>query len=182
MSKKPAWALKTISIDQLKEWDQNPRKISREDLDNLKQSFQEYGHARTLTVSPLGKGFEIIGGNQSLKCLRELEVKEVACSVASRPLTETEKRKLSIYLNHRGKGEGEWEWPVLEQWSDVNFEEIGIDIIDESEPVKMKIIDLKPYNKTHILISYHPELHDKINDAIEGIINIDGIEIERSSN
>lgn len=126
MSKKLEWTLKTIPINQLEEWAENPRKISREDLDNLKQSFIEYGHARTLTVVPEGKKFVIIGGNQSKKALLELEYTDIQCSVASRPLTETEKRKLSIHLNHRSKGEGEWNFKILDTWEDIDVEDMGL--------------------------------------------------------
>ena len=120
------WELRTIKVKDLIEWSGNPRKISREDLDNLKQSFIEFGHARTLTVAPDGKKFVIIGGNQSLKALKELDFKEIQCSVCDREMTEQEKQKLSVFLNHRSKGEGEWDYDILNTW-DVDLADWGVD-------------------------------------------------------
>ena len=121
------WELRTIKVKDLIEWSGNPRKISREDLDNLKQSFVEFGHARTLTVAPEGKKFVIIGGNQSLKALKELGFKEIQCSVADREMTEQEKQKLSVFLNHRAKGEGEWDYDILNTW-DADLADWGLQI------------------------------------------------------
>jgi len=127
------WELRTIKVKDLIEWSGNPRKISREDLDNLKQSFIEFGHARTLTVAPDGKKFVIIGGNQSLKALKELDFKEIQCSVCDREMTEQEKQKLSVFLNHRSKGEGEWDYDILNDW-DVDLEDWGVEqIITETD-------------------------------------------------
>ena len=120
------WELRTIKVKDLIEWSGNPRKISREDLDNLKQSFIEFGHARTLTVAPEGKKFVIIGGNQSLKALKELDFKEIQCSVCDREMTEAEKQKLSVFLNHRSKGEGEWDYDILNTW-DVDLDDWGVE-------------------------------------------------------
>ena len=126
MSKKLTWSLQTIEIDKLQEWEGNPRLISMTDFELLKQSFVEFGHARTLTVSPENGIYCIIGGNQSKRALLELGFKEIQCSVASRPLTEPEKQKLSIFLNHRSKGEGEWNIDILKTWSSDDLEEWGV--------------------------------------------------------
>lgn len=120
------WSLQTIPITKLKEWSGNPRKITEDDLQELKNSFTEFGHARTLTVCPDGKKFCIIGGNQSKKALSELGITEIQCSVASRELSDDEKKKLSVFLNHRNKGEGEWDFDVLESWDKELVNEWGI--------------------------------------------------------
>jgi len=146
------WELRTIKVKDLIEWSGNPRKISREDLDNLKQSFVEFGHARTLTVAPEGKKFVIIGGNQSLKALKELDFKEIQCSVCDREMTEAEKQKLSVFLNHRSKGEGEWDYDILNTW-DVDLEDWGVEqmnfetetkITDEQARTKLQDMFIGP--------------------------------------
>jgi len=164
------WELRTIKVKDLIEWSGNPRKISREDLDNLKQSFVEFGHARTLTVAPEGKKFVIIGGNQSLKALKELDFKEIQCSVCDREMTEQEKQKLSVFLNHRSKGEGEWDYDILNTW-DVDLEDWGVDFpkfddTDYSE--KNKEIDTDFLNdKFNFKLEYSEQEYLELKDAIE---------------
>jgi ParB-like chromosome segregation protein Spo0J len=103
------WIVKSIPITKLEEWKGNPRKISKENFELLKASFEKFGHARTLTVNPLGDKFEIIGGNQSKRALKELGYKEINCNIPDRELTEDEKKELSVKLNNINKGQGEWD-------------------------------------------------------------------------
>jgi hypothetical protein len=177
------WSLKIIPVSQLKEWEGNPRKISKEDIDELKKSFQEFGHARTLTVCPEGDLYIIIGGNQSKKALTELKYKEIQCSVASRELTEQEKKKLSVFLNHRSKGEGEWDFEMLKDW-EFDFNDLGIEFGPEEKETseKKEKMDLVPYKKTHILLSFNPEKILELKPFLDKILEIDGIEYEQSSN
>lgn len=55
-----------------------------------------------------------------------------------------------------------------------------IDVPDQ-KPKKISK-DLIPYEMSHMLISFPPELYGRIKDAIESIIDIPGLEIEQSSN
>jgi len=43
-------------------------------------------------------------------------------------------------------------------------------------------IQLKPYKKTHILLSFPPELFATVSEQIEPLLSIDGIEYEQGSN
>lgn len=134
------WKTETLPVSKLQEWKGNPRTISDEDLEELKRSFEEFEQARTLTVNPIGKGkYEIIGGNQSLRALRELGYKQIQCSIPDKALTETQKRKLSIVLNHRDKGEGEWNFDILRTWEDIDLEALGVEFpgdFDETANVR----------------------------------------------
>jgi len=53
---------------------------------------------------------------------------------------------------------------------------------DRFEKLTEKEIELVAYKKTHILISFSPEIISKIQKYIEEIIKIDGVEYEQSSN
>lgn len=142
MDKKLTWSNKTIPLNQIINWSENPRQITPEDLEDLKKSLTEYGTARTLTVSPVGKKFETIGGNMTLRALKEMGITECQCSVANRSMTLHEKRELALYLNHRSKGEGSYVFSDLETWDDIDFEGMGIVFSETYEPVnKEKEID-----------------------------------------
>jgi hypothetical protein len=119
------WTLKTLKTADLIEWADNPRKISKKDFRELKNSFKEFDQARTLTVAPDGSNYVIIGGNQSKRALLELGYEEIQCSVANRELNEEEKRKLSVLLNPLTKGQGVWDYDILKTW-DIDIKEHGI--------------------------------------------------------
>ena len=122
------WENKIIQISDLQEWDTNPRKMIEEDFQELCNSLEKLGHARTITVNPKNGIYEIIGGNQTLKALKKLKYKKINCSVPNRQLTEKEKRELSIKLNHRDKGEGKWDFDKLQSWNINELNDWGIDL------------------------------------------------------
>lgn len=52
----------------------------------------------------------------------------------------------------------------------------------ELDPLEEKEEELKPYNKTHILLSFSPEKLAELQPHLENIIKIEGVEYEQSSN
>jgi hypothetical protein len=165
------WSLQIIEVENLQEWKDNPRKISKKDFNILKNDFLKFNQARTLTVSPEGDHFIIIGGNQSKKALQDLKYKTVQCSVADRELTESEIRELSILLNHRTIGQGSWDYDILKNW-DVNIKEVGIMPekvmaksfkFDKGEVIETKL----PYPVTIIITANEYEEWIKIKEKIK---------------
>lgn len=62
-------------------------------------------------------------------------------------------------------------------------EALGLDELDEDgKPKAIRKIEIEPYEKTHILLSFPPEKLVFIQSLIEQIAKIDGVEIEQSSN
>jgi len=76
------------------------------------------------------------------------------------------------------------EWVEIEQIS-VNVQSLNVKIEELDEDIqKGKIVkeNIKPFIKTHILISFPPEKMIEIQDYIQKITEIEGIEYEQSSN
>lgn len=74
------------------------------------------------------------------------------------------------------------EYAVTEMGIDV--EELGVELGNETanNPKKPTEINFTPYNKTHVLLSFHPKVLLLIGDLLEEIKSIDGVEYETSSN
>ncbi len=91
-----------VDIKKLKYCPWNPRKIAPEDLDRLKNSIREFGQVQTLVIDEAGI---VLGGNQRLKALRELNYTGTVKAIRLTGYTDTEKKAINIALN---KISGDW--------------------------------------------------------------------------
>jgi len=123
----------------------------------------------------------ILGGNMRYKALKELGYKEIPDEWVKRDgeLTEAEKQRFIIADNIAF---GEYDQDILSgNWNKDNLIEWGLELGNNSK-IEKQIIEIKPFRMSHILISYPPELHSRVNNAIINLFNDSEIEIERSSN
>ena len=103
------WTNEKRTLSQLIPWPRNPRLIKGASVKRLQQSFDEFGQVETVAVGP---GNEVYNGHQRLKSwLTEYGDVEVDVRVSSRPLTEKEREKLTVYL-HKG-ATGEFDFEIL---------------------------------------------------------------------
>ncbi len=126
------WVNDVVTLGELKPWDRNPRQIMVEQAKRLRESFEQFGQVEVIAIGPKN---EVYNGHQRLNVLKkEYGVDfELQCRRSSRPLTEHEREKLTIYL-HKGTS-GEWDFDILANEFDVEdllqwgFEEweLGID-------------------------------------------------------
>jgi hypothetical protein len=72
---------------------------------------------------------------------------------------------------------------VVEEYN-INGKEWGIEGAPEASggPGKIKKENITSFQKTHILLSFHPQLMLKIQKHLEEITKIEGVEYEQSSN
>ncbi len=84
-------------IDKAKLWDKNPRQITPEDFDRLKEQIKKLGVYKPLVVKPDGT---ILGGNMRYRALKELGQKEVWVSIVH-PKTEAEELEFALSDNDR---------------------------------------------------------------------------------
>jgi hypothetical protein len=64
----------------------------------------------------------------------------------------------------------------------IDGEQYGLSGAPEHEDTKIKKIAVEPYEKTHVLISFPPDRMLQLQNLIEQIGKIEGVEIEQSSN
>ena len=127
------WKIKKISIEELKEWDNNPRKLTKKGLSDLKKSISKFGLAEPLVVN---LDNNICGGHGRKQALIALGIKEVDCYIPNRRLTEAEFKELNIRLNKNIAGD--WDFDILNSddflradLSDWGFEDFELGLQDD---------------------------------------------------
>ncbi len=115
------WHTETRKISELKNWEDNPRTISKEAYQELKESIDDLGNFEPLVVNVDGT---VIAGNQRLRVHIENGDSEVEVSVPERELTEEEIKKIGIISNRHS---GEWDMDKLANEFEDVLEELGFD-------------------------------------------------------
>lgn len=101
------WHLETRKLSDLTDHPRNPRKLSKDDARQLKESLEKFGVIDKPVITPAGM---IIGGHQRKQILKKLAIKEIECWVPDRELEDKEIDELNIRLN---KNIGEFDWDIL---------------------------------------------------------------------
>lgn len=106
------WKKKVVKIDDIKDLDKNPRKISLVEAARIRKSIKKFGIVDKFVINLDGT---LIGGHQRKRIVEKLGLKEVEALVPSRMLTTAEVEELNIRLN---KNTGSWDWDMLaNEWN-----------------------------------------------------------------
>jgi len=111
-----------ISIDSLHQSEYNPRKISKESMEQLKQSISRFQIVDPIIVNSAPNRMNvIIGGHMRWRAVKELKLKTIPVVYVNIPDIEREK-ELNIRLN---KNTGEWNWNLLASFKEGFLDNIG---------------------------------------------------------
>lgn len=119
-------------LSDIKQLDGNPRKITKEQLDKLKESISdnpEYFEARPIILSDRTGEKVIIAGNQRFRACKELGIENVPTILLS-GLTEEKEREIIIRDNVNN---GEWDESLLADWDKDELKGWGVDLPDWEE-------------------------------------------------
>ena len=107
--KKLEWETKKIPLSSVKEFEHNPRQLSKKQYQDLKKSLQKFDYVE---VAAIDYDNTLIAGHQRLRVLRELKGAdiEIDVRVPNRKLTEKEFKE---YLVRSNKNTGEWDYDIL---------------------------------------------------------------------
>jgi len=97
--------IKKMKIGLIKPSSYNPRVMTEEEFNNLKQNIKEFGFVDPLIIN---KDNSLVGGHQRLKALKELGYKDVEVIVVN--LSKAKEKLLNISLN---KISGDWDYDLL---------------------------------------------------------------------
>ena len=116
-SKKLVWRTEPRKACDLIAYKRNPRKISKEQMENLKTSLTKFGVVETPAIDVDGK---IIAGHQRVAALILLGRGDemIDCRVPNRKLTESEYKQ---YLLISNKVQGEWDEDLLVEYFDTDI-------------------------------------------------------------
>jgi len=88
----------TLPIQDLHQWERNPRTITPKALAGLKKSIEAFGIVQEVVVNHRKDGsYRIVGGHQRVKALQELGETDVAVAVVQ--LSDAEEAALNVALN-----------------------------------------------------------------------------------
>lgn len=105
------WKLQKFKTKDLKGLTKNPRRLTKDQHEQLKTSLDKFGLIDKPVVTQDGT---IIGGHQRIKILKAAGEKEIECNVPVNDLSKKDIDELNIRLN---KNEGEWDDDILaNQW------------------------------------------------------------------
>ena len=119
-------------IEELNKLDSNPRTITEEDMEVLKDSIRnnpDYLEARPLVLSDRTGTLVIIDGNQRYEACLQLGLKEVP-TVLLRGLTEEREREIIIRANVNN---GKWDLTKLFEWDYRELMDWGVEGISFPE-------------------------------------------------
>lgn len=89
-------------IEKLKNWDKNPRSVSKSDFERLKKQIETLGEYKPLLITEDGT---VLGGNMRLRAYRELGWQKVWVSIVQ---ADTDKEKLEYALSDNDRA-GEYD-------------------------------------------------------------------------
>jgi len=111
-----------VPIESLRPSEYNPRKISKESMEQLKESLKKFEIVDPLIVNfAEGRNGVVIGGHMRLRAATELGLKEMPVVYLNIPDIEKEK-ELNIRLN---KNTGEFDWDLLAKLDEAFLSQVG---------------------------------------------------------
>lgn len=119
-------------VIDLKNWDKNPRKISAEAFEKLKQRIISRGFHDVIKLDTNGI---ILSGNQRKQALLQLGISEVDVRVPDRELTEEERCKIALESN---RNDGADDYDLLADFGEDILQDVGF-----TQKELDKIYDLK---------------------------------------
>lgn len=131
--------MKFRKVSELHPLPENPRTITKADMDRLVDSLKINGfwEHRPMAIEEQGGRLVVLDGNQRLKASKKLKIKEVPTVLYSE-LTDEERIDIILRSNINN---GEWDFGALQTettFANVDFGFIGLDFPPDSSPKKGK--------------------------------------------
>ena len=117
---------KIVNITEIKENKDNPRKISKSQLERLKLSLQKFPEMLSIREIVVDENMVILGGNMRYRALKELGEKTVPVKII-KCLTEEQKKEFIIKDNNNY---GEWDVDLLQNWDIDLLKDWDINLMD----------------------------------------------------
>lgn len=121
----------TRKVNELKNWDKNPRNIKLEDFNRLKKQIKRLGIYKPLLIN---SDNVVLGGNMRLKAYRDLGIEEVEVNVVD-AATEAKMLEYAISDNDRA---GYWEEADLTELlnqlqAEINLADYKVDLANATQ-------------------------------------------------
>jgi hypothetical protein len=170
------WHSDTVQVADLIENPKNPKKPDAKGKQRLLKSINKWG----IVIGGIcNTDNMLIDGHSRKDVFEELGIKEVEVRKPDRKLSPAEYKELNaIYDLAKG---GQTDMQILEEeMSEEFFEEWDLDRND-SKP-EIKNVEIQPYHRTHVLLSFPPEKMIELQELLQKIKNFSFVEYEQSAN
>ncbi len=159
---------KRVKLAQVKLNPDNPRRISKKDMDRLVKSLTDFPEMLEIREIVCDETMTVLGGNMRLQALKKAGAKECFAKIVS-GLTDAQKREFVI------KDNGSWgEWSMddlANAWGDLPLVDWGVKLPDdwlgevkEIDAPELKDGDRAPFQQ--MTFTLHDEQAEEINAAI----------------
>lgn len=141
------WHTEKIKVKDLVPCEYNPRKITPERLQKLKNSLEKYNLAE---IPAVNTDMMIIAGHQRVKVLMDLDRGEefIDVRVPNRTLTEQEFKEYNVVSN---VSVGYWDVDILEEcFADVDLLDLGLNLDEITIPEDIVPDDLKEEEESEV--------------------------------
>jgi len=181
--------VKGFKLQELRPCQDNPREIEDESLAGLAQSIERFGCVELIVVNVRDGSNRIVGGNQRYRVLKEAGVSECLCVAVD--VSEADEGLLSVSLNNphlQGQFSeqlGAYIDKLRESVSDDDLVSLRIAELQGQEcqqSLKPTKDAMRPYQRTHVLLSFPPEVMGELADHLEAILKHPDVEYEQGSN
>lgn len=185
---------KATTMDDLVFDDRNINKGSEQGMDLLEKSLSEVGAARAVVTD---KNNRIIAGNKTVEAARNVGITDIIeVEATGKQLVVVKRTDLDINSEKGSKAkildntvskhnyveDAAVAEAICEEYN-LDPETYGLDEPgEEEESTTIKKLSIDPYHKTHILLSFPPDKLVHIQNFIEQISKVEGVEVEQSSN
>ena len=121
--------VKKVNLSKIKLNPDNPRQITKAQLDRLVKSITDFPEMMELREIVVDETMTILGGNMRFRALKKAGAKEAIAKITT-GLTPEQKREFIIKDN--GTNWGEWDMDALGNlWSDLPLTDWGVDLPED---------------------------------------------------
>ena len=120
--------IKTVKLSEIKLNPDNPRTISKKDMDLLVKSLKDFPDMLNIREIVVDETMTVLGGNMRLLALQKSGAKEVTAKIVS-GLTKDQKREFVVKDN---ASFGSWDMDALANaWGDLPLADWGVDLPED---------------------------------------------------
>lgn len=119
------WSSKTFDINELKPYEFNPRTISDEKIELLKESILSSGYNALISIDT---DMTVIAGHQRIHVMKLIGYTSIECRIPNKKLTKKQFQKVMIQDN---VAFGDWDYAILNNHFEIEeVKEWGVDVPD----------------------------------------------------
>lgn len=176
-----------MDINKIKPNPKNPRIIRDEKFIKLVKSIKSFPEMMAkrpmVCVTDIDGKIFPLGGNMRLLAIKEVGYKEIPDEWVVM-VDDWSEEKRNEFIIKDNISFGEWDYEILaNEWDAENLSEWGVDQLPQfPSTINSSVQNLSYFERHHVLISYHPDLHEKVLSLLEIVQKEDGVEIETSAN